>query len=345
MTKKIQIAICYDFDGTLSPKNMQEYGFMEKLDIRGPEKFWEEVDSIAKKQNADNIAVYMKLMISKSKENDIQYDKETLKNYGKSIELFKGVETWFDRINEYGKEHGASVKHFIISSGLKEMIEGTKIAKEFEKVFASSFMYDPHGVPEWPAVVLNFTTKTKYLFEINKGKKCSNINKYIPDEDREIPFSNMIYIGDGETDVPCMKIVKKEGGHSIAVYKPKSSKKLKIAEQLVKDNRVNFMASADYSEDSQIERIVKAIIDKVVADTKVNTLKPKHSQCGKSKANSKSNNKISIDKDNNVVGQDIHKQEDNVVENVNKQDTKEIKENDDVMDMMEESTENNNGNI
>lgn len=336
MTKKIQIAICYDFDGTLSPKNMQEYGFMETLDIRGPQKFWEEVDNTAKKQNADNISVYMKLMISKSKENEIQYDKETLKNYGKSIELFKGVETWFDRINEYGKKQGVLVKHFIISSGLKEMIEGTKIAKEFEKVFASSFMYDPHGIPEWPAVVLNFTTKTRYLFEINKGKNCSNINKYIPDEDREIPFSNMIYIGDGETDIPCMKIVKKEGGHSIAVYKPKSSKKLKIAEQLVKDKRVNFMASADYSEDSQIERIVKAIIDKVVADTKVNILKPKHNQSSELKSKSK-------DKNNNVIEQDMHKQENIVIENVEKQKVKEIKEKDDVMDMMEESTENNTG--
>ena len=338
MTKKIQIAICYDFDGTLSPKNMQEYGFMEKLDIRESRKFWEEVDNTAKKQNADNISVYMKLMISKSKENDIQYDKETLKNYGKSIELFKGVETWFDRINEYGKKQGVLVKHFIISFGLKEMIEGTKIAKEFEKIFASSFMYDPHGIPEWPAVVLNFTTKTRYLFEINKGKNCLNINKYVPDEDREIPFSNMIYIGDGETDIPCMKIVKKEGGHSIAVYKPKSSEKLKIAEQLVKDTRVNFMASADYSEDSQIERIVKAIIDKVVADTKVNILKPKHNQSSESKSKSK-------DKRNNVVEQDVHKQENNVVENAEKQNVKEMKETDGVMNMMEEITENNNGNI
>lgn len=319
MTKKIQVAICYDFDGTLSPKNMQEYGFMEKLE-KESDRFWEEVKNIAEKQNADNIAVYMKLMISKSKEKGIPYNKEALIDYGKTIELFNGVETWFDRINKYGNDNNVNVKHFIISSGLKEMIDGTKIAEKFSKVYASSFMYAPNGTPEWPAIVLNFTTKTRYLFEINKGKTCLNINKYIPDEEREIPFSNMIYIGDGETDVPCMKIVKKEGGHSIAVYEPKSSEKLKIAEQLVKDSRVNFMASADYSENSQIEKIVKTIIDKIVADSRLNVLKPKQNQCDNEvKSNLNSNDKNLIEKNNNIV----EKQEEKIIENIENKETNE----------------------
>lgn len=329
MTKKIQIAICYDFDGTLSPKNMQEYDFMKKLKI-SPKKFWSDVTKLAKEQKADNIAAYMKLMIDESKSKRISFTKKTFKDYGKTIELFKGVDTWFDRINEYGKKQGILVKHFIISSGLKEMIEGTKIAKKFERVYASSFMYDSNRAAEWPAVVLNFTTKTRYLFEINKGENCLNINKYIPDEDREIPFSNMIYIGDGETDVPCMKIVKKEGGHSIAVYKPKSNKK-KIAERLIKEDRVNFMAPADYSENSQIEKMVKSIIDKIISDKKLNSFKQKLDNNEENIKNKKSNN--------------TEKKPNNVYENIEKQNVKEIKENDDVVDMMEENTENNNGNI
>ena len=273
MTKKIQIAICYDFDGTLSPKNMQEYDFMKEIKMT-PKKFWKKVKELAKKHNADETSVYMKLMIDESKKNENSFTEKTFKDYGKAIELFKGVDTWFSRINKYGREQGIVVNHFIISSGLKEMIEGTKIARQFKKIYASSFIYDSNTAAEWPAVVLNFTTKTKYLFEINKGKNCSNINKYVPDEDREIPFSNMIYIGDGETDVPCMKIVKKEGGHSIAVYKPKSSKK-KIAERLVKEDRVNFISPADYSENSIIERLVKSIINKIISDKNLYSFKHK----------------------------------------------------------------------
>ncbi len=328
MTKKIQIAICYDFDGTLSPKNMQEYDFMKKLKI-SPKKFWKDVTKLAKEQNADNIAAYMKLMIDELEKRKKPYNKKIFKDYGKTIKLYDGVDTWFKRIDEYVKDKNISVKHFIISSGLKEMIEGTKIAKRFEKIYASSFMYDANNIPKWPAVVLNFTTKTRYLFEINKGKNCSNINKYVPDEEREIPFSNMIYIGDGETDVPCMKIVKKEGGHSIAVYKPKSSTKLKIAEQLVKDNRVNFMAPADYTEDSHLENIVKSIIDKIISDKRLNSFKQKFY-----------NTEQKIKNDNN-----IEKGINSIVGNTEKQNVAEIKETDEIMDKIEESTENNNGNI
>ena len=304
MTKKIQIAICYDFDGTLSPKNMQEYDFMEKLKI-SPKKFWSDVTKLAKEQNADNIAAYMKLMIDELEKKGKPYNKKIFKDYGKTIKLYDGVDTWFKRINAYGKDKNVCIRHFIISSGLKEMIEGTKIAKEFEKIYASSFMYDANNIPKWPAVVLNFTTKTRYLFEINKGENCLNINKYIPDEEREIPFSNMIYIGDGETDIPCMKIVKKQYGHSIAVYKPKSSKK-KIAERLIKEDRVNFIAPADYSEDSAIERIVKSIIDKIISDKKLYSFKQKISsnevENGKYK---KSKKEILENRDNKVTSENI----------------------------------------
>lgn len=270
------MAICYDFDGTLSPGNMQEYDFMKALGIKNSKKFWDKAESIAKAQNADNIASYMQLMIRASEEKNLPFKRETFKQYGKNIELYKGVEDWFKRINNYAKERGISLKHYIISSGIKEIIEGTKIAKNFTNVYASSFMYGPNGGAVWPAIVLNYTSKTQYLFRINKG--CEDIadnikiNDYVKPEDRPIPFSNMIYIGDGSTDIPCMTIVKRDGGHSIAVYKTGKNGAKSKAEHLITDNRVNVVLPADYSKGKQIDIYVKAVIDKIAADNYLRSL-------------------------------------------------------------------------
>lgn len=277
MVKKlIPMAICYDFDGTLSPGNMQEYDFMKALGIKNSKKFWDKAEEIAKEQVADSIAAYMYLMIKESKEKQVPFKHETFKQYGKNIELYKGVEDWFKRITDYGKQRGIAIRHYIISSGIKEIIEGTKIAKNFTKVYASSFMYDANGVAEWPAVVLNYTSKTQYLFRINKGCEDitdnTKINNYIKPEDRPIPFTNMIYIGDGSTDIPCMTIVKRAGGHSIAVYKAGKGGTKSKAEHLITDDRVNAVLPADYSKGKQIDNYVKLVIDKVATDSYLQNL-------------------------------------------------------------------------
>ena len=277
MVKKlIPMAICYDFDGTLSPGNMQEYDFMKALGIKNSKKFWDKAERIAKEQNADSIASYMQLMIKASEEKSLPFKRQTFKNYGKNIELYKGVEDWFQRITEYAKERGIALRHYIISSGIKEIIEGTKIAKNFTKVYASSFMYGPNGGAIWPAVVLNYTSKTQYLFRINKGCEDitdnTKINDYVSPQNRPIPFTNMIYIGDGSTDIPCMTIVKRDGGHSIAVYKMGKTGAKGKAEHLIKDNRVNVVLPADYSEGKQIDTYVKAVIDKITADSYLQSL-------------------------------------------------------------------------
>ena len=277
MVKKlIPMAICYDFDGTLSPGNMQEYDFMKALGIKNSKKFWDKAQAIAKAQNADSIASYMQLMIQASLEKNLPFKRETFKNYGKNIELYKGVEDWFKRITEYAKKRGIFLKHYIISSGIKEIIEGTKIARNFTKVYASSFMYGPNGGAVWPAIVLNYTSKTQYLFRINKGcediSDNTKINDYVPPQDRPIPFSNMIYIGDGSTDIPCMTIVKRDGGHSIAVYKTGTNGARNKASHLVSDNRVNVVLPADYSKDKPIDVYVKAVIDKIAADNYLHSL-------------------------------------------------------------------------
>lgn len=271
MAKKYTtIAIAYDFDGTLARGNIQENSFIPNLGM-SKEKFWEEVDHIAKKHEMDQILAYMYLLINKAKATDnVKIDKKSLSDHGKNVDYVDGVETYFDRINQYAKSQNIKIKHYIISSGTKEMIEGTSIAKYFEFIFASSFKYDQHNIAEWPAIAINYTTKTQYLFRINKGIKNawdnSEINKYTPEEERPIPFKNMIYIGDGLTDVPAMKMINYQGGYSIGVY-TKGYKK--NAYKLLAENRVTYVAKADYQKDSELDNIIKAIIDRISARQRV----------------------------------------------------------------------------
>jgi phosphoserine phosphatase len=267
--KTIPFAIAYDFDGTLAPGNMQEYDFVPTIGMTKKE-FWKDVEELAKKHNADNILMYMMQMLDKARALHVSVHKEDFVKFGRSVKLFEGVEDWFDRINEYGKSQKVNVKHYIISSGNREMIEGTPIAKKFDAIYASSFIYDHNGVATWPALAVNYTTKTQFLFRINKGVlnvyDNSKINEFVPKEDRIVPFSNMVFVGDGATDIPCFKMVKSQHGHSIAVYKPSTHGAKGKAEKIMKDERVNFIAPANYSENSEMDTIVKRIIDKVATD-------------------------------------------------------------------------------
>jgi phosphoserine phosphatase len=269
------MAMVYDFDGTLSPGNMQDQSFLPNIGL-SPRKFWNAADQLAKKDKADSVLTYMNLMLKKASEAEVSVRRQDFKNHGKSIKLFEGVDTWFKRINDCGKDLGLKVEHYIISSGLREMIEGTSIAHEFKVIYASSFKYDPNDVAEWPALAINFTTKTQYLFRINKGVldvyDSKKINQFVPMEARPIPFKRMIFVGDGETDIPCFSLVKSLGGHSIAVYKPKTKGAKGKAGELVKDGRVNFIAPADYSPKSDIENIVKAVMDKITCDCRLDYL-------------------------------------------------------------------------
>ncbi len=273
--KLVCMAIAYDFDGTLAPGNMQEYEFIPNIGMKS-KTFWDEVDKRAKEHQADKVLAYMQLMLDKADSEEVQVRKKDIEEYGESIELFDGVEHWFNRINKYGKKKRIKIEHFIISSGIREMIAGTPIAAKFKAIFASSFIYDHYGIARWPALAINYTTKTQYLFRINKGVldvyDDTKINAYVKEENRPIPFNNMIFIGDGPTDIPCFRLVKSQGGHSIAVYKPNTKGARKVAEKLVTQQRVNFIAPANYEPGNRIDQIVKAIIDKVASDTAVNRL-------------------------------------------------------------------------
>ena len=263
------VALIYDFDGTLSPGNMQEFGFIQAIGKK-PQEFWQESDDIASGQDASNILSYMKLMFDEAQKAGIKLRREDFKKFGEAVELYDGVLEWFSNVNEYGKQRGVKVEHYINSSGLTSMIEGTPIANEFKRIFACSFLYDENGDAVWPGVAVDYTAKTQFLFKINKGilsvRDNKKVNESQAEDNKRVPFPNMIYMGDGETDVPCMKIVKMFGGHSIAVYDPSNKKKVNVARKLLRQERVNFITPTDYTKESRTMKIVCSIIDKIRID-------------------------------------------------------------------------------
>ena len=263
------VALVYDFDGTLSPGNMQEFGFIQAIGKK-PQEFWQESDDIAIDQDASNILSYMKLMFDESRKAGIKLRREDFIRFGASVELYDGVLEWFSNVNAYGKSKGVKVEHYINSSGLASMIEGTPIAKEFKRIFACSFIYNDQGDAVWPGVAVDYTAKTQFLFKINKGilsvRDNKKVNESQAEDNKRIPFPHMIYLGDGETDVPCMKIVKMFGGHSIAVYDPANKKKTNVAKKLLRQQRVNFITPTIYTKESRTYQIVCSIIDKIRVD-------------------------------------------------------------------------------
>jgi len=262
------VALVYDFDGTLSPSNMQEYGLLQDLGYSDPHDFWNRCDDISQANDAGGIVCVLYETVKEARERGVHLTRERLQSYGKNIPLFPGVESWFGRINAYGDQLGLNVQHFINSSGFREIIEGSKIASEFEHIYACSFLFDQNGEACWPGAVVDYTKKTQFIFKINKGiREVSDkrrVNEFIPREDRAVPFQHMLYFGDGETDIPSMRTIKAEGGFSIAVYS--SEEKQKLAHELLEQKRVNFASAADYSEGSQTEEIVKRILDKIHSD-------------------------------------------------------------------------------
>lgn len=266
--KNVPMALVYDFDGTLAPGNLQENSFIPDIGM-DKQKFWREVNRISQDRQADGILMYMYLMLDRAKAAKVPVRLEDFRKRGADVKFFDGVADWFDRITAYGKANGVGVDHYVVSSGNAEIIQGTSIAAKFQNIYGSKFMYDENGAACWPALAINFTTKTQFLFRINKGahdlSDNHNINQFVPMKDRPVPFENMVYIGDGETDVPCFRLVKDLGGLSVAVFKPNTKNARSKAEQFVADGRVHCVSPADYTEAKELDRIVKHQIDFVAA--------------------------------------------------------------------------------
>ena len=273
------IAICYDFDKTLSPDDMQAQGYIQAVYGEDVPSFWKESNKMAEDNEMDTNLAYMRKMVEEA-HGRIVLTRETLEKYGSEVVLFPGVVGWFERIREYGKKHNVIIEHYIISSGLKEMIEGTPVAKAgaFEKIYASSFYFNDHDVAVWPAQVINYTSKTQFLFRIEKGVLDINdpaVNESFSPEEIRVPFRNIVYIGDSDTDIPCMKLVTTYGGHSIGVYDAQTEDKAKVY-KMMRDGRIRYFAPADYTENSELDRLVKSIIDRTAANESLEAL---HYQC------------------------------------------------------------------
>ncbi|MDX9916078.1 MAG: haloacid dehalogenase-like hydrolase [Sphaerochaeta sp.] len=269
MQRKTTIALLYDFDKTLTTRDMQEYTFIPALGLSA-EEFWRRANDLAKREQMDRILAYMKLMLDESRRQQKPIRRSDFVALGSQLEFFSGVEGWFDLVNEAGEALRLAVQHFIISSGLKEIIEGSKIGDRFERIYACEYLYDENGVAVWPKLAVNYTAKTQFLFRINKGvlsvSEDEPLNAYTAEGDRPVPFRNMIYIGDGLTDVPTMKLVKESGGASIAVH---TEHTLHIAQRLMNEGRINYYTPADYTPSGLLFALVRTIFEKLSAQNRL----------------------------------------------------------------------------
>ena len=265
-TEKSKMAICYDFDKTLSPDDMQAFTLIPSFEI-DKYKFWNESNELAKNNLMDRNLAWMYELIRYSDFKGKSLRREYFKAIGADVPLYNGVKTWFNRINTYANRKNIAVEHYIISSGLKEIVEGSVIAENFKKIYASSYLYSPDGVAIWPAQAVNYTNKTQFIFRIAKGffeEWDERVNDSVSDDQLYIPYENIVYIGDSATDIPCMRLVKSKGGYSIGVFDPEKDQRKNVY-QLFNDARINYYAPADYSARSSLSAYVKQIIDKIAS--------------------------------------------------------------------------------
>ena len=257
------IAFLYDFDKTLCTTDMEDYAFIPSLGYT-PAEFWGRANAFGWENRMDGLLAYMYTMIQECAAQNIKLDRAFLNHCGESIQLFPGVREWFARINAFGESLGVQVEHYVISSGLREIIEGSGIAQEFREIYACEFYYNENGDACWPKLDVNFTNKTQFVYRINKGildvSRDKELNDSMPDDSKRVPFTNMIYVGDGLSDVPCMKMMRAYGGQAIAVYQASNRQGV---EKLLADGRVDFIFPADYREGMELDRTVRDILRKM----------------------------------------------------------------------------------
>ena len=264
------IALVYDFDGTLSPQPMQEYTVLPKIGIE-PTEFWAMVNREARETESDPMLVYMRHILEALERERVDVKREDFAAMARAIEYFPGVTTWFTRMNAYVRRRSkgqVKLQHYLISAGQKEILEGVSIRKHFKRIYASEYHFNHHGVATFPKFLVTDTLKTQFLFRINKGIEAvtESINEHMPEAERAIPFQNMIYVGDGMTDVPSMTVTKKNGGHAVAVYDPRGEKGRATGAKLLEAGRVDFVAEADFRPRSKLSKRVELLLDAIVAD-------------------------------------------------------------------------------
>lgn len=259
----IKVALVYDFDGTLAPGDMQEYGYLEAIGYPDAKVFWKHCADLAVANDAGGILMSQGELLHEALRHGVRPTRELFRHYGESVAFFPGVRTWFKQINDYGRSIGLDVQHFVVSSGIKEIIEGTPIADEFEQIYACTYLYNEQGEAYWPAISVDYSSKVQFLSKISKGVREAGdsvrVNQYVPNEERAIPFERIIYLGDGQTDIPSMHVVRESRGQSIAVYS--NEEKLQLAKTLIEEGRVNYACPADYTEQGRLQQVVKHILE------------------------------------------------------------------------------------
>ena len=263
------IALVYDFDGTLSPQPMQEYTVLPKIGAK-PAQFWAKVNREARETESDQMLVYMRHIIEALEIARVDVKREDFMAMARRIKYFPGVTGWFGRIDAYVRQRSrgqVKVQHYLISAGQREILDGVSIRRHFKRIYASEYHFDHHGVATFPKLLVTDTLKTQFLFRINKGKESvtESINEHMPEGERPIPFQNMVYLGDGMTDVPSMAITKKNGGFAVAVYNPRAEKGRATCMRLLDAGRVDYIAAADYRASSKLSKRVQLLLDAIIA--------------------------------------------------------------------------------
>lgn len=263
-----RIALLYDFDYTLTDGFMQQFGLVQDLGFDDVYKFFNYNDSLVGAEDMDMCLSMMAGAIRSAKALGKKVTREYLQDFGKNIVYYKGVEDWFDKINAIGASKGYEVEHYIISSGLKEMIEGSAIASKFKRIYANFFAYDENGEAYWPAQVVNYSSKVQYVYRVRKNVlddlgSVDKVNEKMSEKD-VLSFKNIIYMGDSQTDIPSFTVVKNGGGMSVCVHTPNDPKSKRVAQKCFIEGRVNHYVPADYSEGSELFELVKNYIEDII---------------------------------------------------------------------------------
>lgn len=271
------IAIVYDFDRTLTTRPMREFISWPELSDNEKHRMWDDDRASHVREDEDRELFWMRKVTQYANLQPSRLTRRFLRKQGGNVTFFPGVEGFLAKIGSYVQETSSNsmiCRQYIISSSIKEVIEGTRIASSFKYIFASMFHYEGEK-PTFPQILVNDAVKTQCLYRINKGREhwAEDVNEYMPVKERPVPFSNMIYVGDGLTDIPALAVVRRNGGFGVGVYSNTNKNNLAVLRELIDGERIDFAAEADYSDESVLSAGLRTIIRIIIAKARLRVLK------------------------------------------------------------------------